>query len=396
VWLEDEDITLENGQRHWVRRNSNQDPEDDEDDDAGSDSDLDSPSKTAGVFGSWSSSLSNQSKKGDDGYASKILRPFGMGKKKSKGHARTASRDRDSLSKTESIDSDISRGSSDHSGPRTGSTGIPMRKTSSWGIGDGDKQKKGRVQYPSVAQRSRHRSRGSEVSVSAPAFVEWGNMGQGSNSRPLKSGANDVDDDDGSGMAWVKRRRAEREAAEKKEREEAEAKAALTEDASSEPRPIPPLIVTEAPSSGTTTPRNNQSGLSATRPDLHVDTGSPSGASTPPLISSKRLGSASDSDVSAPATPTTISSVLPEPGKGRGQQLDVSRLTVKSIQLSPGSEGEEDSDDDDDDEDGRQDDSDSDLDEDEIAEEEALAEKARMTAKSAGEHALLLIAVTMF
>lgn len=61
-----------------------------------------------------------------------------------------------------------------------------------------------------------------------PAFVEWGAGGHGSApvAKPVDTTGKGIDDDDGGGMAWVRRRREERERKEREEKERAEKEAA--------------------------------------------------------------------------------------------------------------------------------------------------------------------------
>ncbi|GAA5970000.1 hypothetical protein JCM11641_000228 [Rhodosporidiobolus odoratus] len=161
----------------------------------------------------------------------------------------------ESLSRRSSIDTAAVPGR-----PR-GSTGIPMRKASTWEAGDMDASRSsaasrrnssstgGPVYYASPSRTQRRRSnyppvaqrRGSsgrsvnaaraawETGIEEPAFSEWGAAGHGStqsssgskrrSSTTTAAAAEEDDDDDGSGLAWLKKRRAERE---KKEREHAE------------------------------------------------------------------------------------------------------------------------------------------------------------------------------
>ncbi|KAL1405091.1 hypothetical protein Q8F55_008714 [Vanrija albida] len=63
-----------------------------------------------------------------------------------------------------------------------------------------------------------------------PAFIEWGPGGHGSTpSKPAETTGKGIDDDDGGGMAWVRRRREERERREREEKEAAERAAAAGE-----------------------------------------------------------------------------------------------------------------------------------------------------------------------
>lgn len=112
------------------------------------------------------------------------------------------------------------------SGSDSGSrrTGIPLRKVKTDdSVSSVNSRRK--IVYPSVAQRSSSSRFTPAIEASRndePEFVEWGNYtSRGS----LGSRPSSIDEDDGSGMAWVRKRRQERErlAAEQqtdKEREE--------------------------------------------------------------------------------------------------------------------------------------------------------------------------------
>ncbi|KAK4058873.1 hypothetical protein OIO90_000319 [Microbotryomycetes sp. JL221] len=205
------------------------------------------------MFGSWKSETSfggrrqsvdydNQdqdestSSKLSSSYTAKLLRPLGFGsnKKKKRSSSSTRSSGTDSLSRQSSNESDLSRVSSSIDGTRQ-PTGIPMRKTRTWESAEEattsssiatslSPRQTRRSNYPPVAPKQRPRAsaiRKSKMSRSAPAapdveFNEWGsNQGVGS-VRTTSSFSRDEDEDDGSGMAWIKKRRAQREAEEKR------------------------------------------------------------------------------------------------------------------------------------------------------------------------------------
>lgn len=190
------------------------------------------------LFGSWKSDTSFGGRRsgtdddeggGSSSYTSKLLRPlsFGLGskKKRSSSKSRGATSGSDSLSRQSSNESDISRGSSmDGGGFRP--TGIPMRKTRTWESGDsGGPRESRRAQYPPVAQRSRTARRPVSISAPDPTFNEWGAGSSVGSVASRGSAKVEEDEDDGGGMAWIKKRRAQREAERKKaEEEEAERK----------------------------------------------------------------------------------------------------------------------------------------------------------------------------
>lgn len=91
--------------------------------------------------------------------------------------------------------------------------GVPMRRTKST-----DKDQPARRAYPSVAQGGQRRQRETSANstVEEPAFQEWTNPTAGNSI--TGSGTTQVEEDDGSGMAWLRKRRLERE---QKAREEA-------------------------------------------------------------------------------------------------------------------------------------------------------------------------------
>lgn len=399
IWVEDgdEDEDGELGENPGERRQSI------DLDDGLDDSDDDENGRTSSMFGSWKSesgSFGGRSRSDDDGagssYTAKLLRPlsFGLGKK-SKKSGRPSTSDgssgrSESLSRVSSNESDVSRGSSmEASSFRP--TGIPMRKTRTWESGDSASPRESRrANYPPVAQRSRTARRPAPVSVSAPAFVEWGAGGSlGSNQRQVE------DEDDGSGSAWIKKRRQQREqaAAEKKKQEEEEAAAAA-------------LAAEEAENGGGDAEEGDDDDLDPTLPFDDMDGGSGSGAATPRVA--QELSKSTAIDAIAPAssastTPKQVSSLsmtrpslnlvtaspASSPAVG-SKPFDFPKIDPTPTLNSPTTftdEGDADgdsSDEDEDEDDNDDDDDDSDLDEDELAQEEALAEQARITAKSAG------------
>ncbi|KAL8293247.1 hypothetical protein RQP46_000941 [Phenoliferia psychrophenolica] len=443
IWLEDDDISemtagVDGPPRKWERRDQ---PEvemysDSALADSSSGEEDDKAHNSTGIFGSWKSDLMGGAKdeattSPSSSYTAKLLRPlaFGLGKKKSsssssKGRPRTS--DASDLSRVESNESSLSRGSMDGGGTFK-STGVPMRKTRTWELGDtaaSSASGSRRHAYPSVAQRSKNaRSSNSKQSVSAPdpSFVEWGwgkqGSGQGVGSvRSAKavedSNNNDGEGEDGGGMAWVRRRKAEREAAAvaaaaaAKQKEEDEASAAASTTLTAEPLPIVDLaasddILDPTPASGTTTPialspvlpsTTPASLLSSTRPALRVITPTlttstlldPIQPSSP--TPSRTTASRSSSSISTPSNKSSSSASTSE-----GEDDDVVKPVVVVGAASSGlvvpavtkGGASDDGDDSDEEEDREDDDEDSDLDEEELAQEEALAEHARMTSKSA-------------
>ncbi|GAA5919923.1 hypothetical protein JCM1841_000044 [Sporobolomyces salmonicolor] len=224
---------------------------------------------------------------------SKILKPWRFGKSK-KSKSAFPRKDSDegtglgggvALSRQSSVDSDVSRRSSVDVGalasPRsrpTVSTGVPMRRASTWDSSESPSSSTSRptscasaspiarssssygqprqqpqsqqiyyasparsgarrANYPPVAQRSRSARTPQKppTKVDEPAFHEWGSSGSvGSvGSATSKSGG---EEDDGSGMAWIRRRRAQREREEKeKEKREREARGGDTDAAALAP-----------------------------------------------------------------------------------------------------------------------------------------------------------------
>ncbi|ORY56447.1 hypothetical protein BCR35DRAFT_214380 [Leucosporidium creatinivorum] len=372
---------------------------------------------------------------------------FGLvGKKKRSSSKGRASSSADSLSRVSSNESDISRGSSMDGGFRP--TGIPMRKTRTWESNDsGGPRESRRAQYPPVAQRSRTARRPLSISAPDPTFNEWG-AGASVGSVGGKSAAADEDEDDGGGMAWIKKRRAQREAEKKaaeeeaerkrKEEEEAEMKGeeegagadeedvpfALDEDEdgdgdttmeqplsssdahaglstnSDHPRPAtnPSSSTTTPTISTSTTPKPQHSLLGMTRPSLNVVTATPEASPaigsksfdhSPSLAGAQLAGATIDSPVSIGTPPRHHDD---DDDSGHAQRLSDKlgklaiggRSTIHRAPVSPVDDDSDEESDEDDDEEDEDNGDDSDLDEDELAKEEALAEQARKTAKSAG------------
>ncbi|GAA5888934.1 hypothetical protein JCM5296_002744 [Sporobolomyces johnsonii] len=264
-----------------------------------------------------------------------------------------------------------------------------------------------RANYPPVAQRSRlaRPPQKQPAKVDEPAFHEWGSSRSvGSvGSATSKSGG---EEDDGSGMAWIRRRRAQREREEKEKREREErggdkdaAAPTTARDDSMTPVELvsrngaPEALPTNAddhnddeirarerkfpartstldstvssastvmptppsPSlTGSSTPTRSLSALSMTRPNLSGDTAVSSAGST--------------------ATVGTATSTAKWEQEGEEGVVMIDE---------PEEEDDEDEDEDEDDE-GEKPDDESDLDEDELAQEEALMQAARRTAKGAG------------
>lgn len=101
------------------------------------------------------------------------------------------------------------------------SSGVPLKKSFSQEVQGAPVR---RVAYPSVAQggtrrRDAMRQGPTGPKIEEPEFVEWSN--------PSLGGSATNDEDDGSGMAWLKKRRAEKE---RKAKEEAHMKADSTDD----------------------------------------------------------------------------------------------------------------------------------------------------------------------
>ncbi|GAA5870399.1 hypothetical protein JCM1840_004714 [Sporobolomyces johnsonii] len=265
-----------------------------------------------------------------------------------------------------------------------------------------------RANYPPVAQRSRlaRPPQKQPAKVDEPAFHEWGSSRSvGSvGSATSKSGG---EEDDGSGMAWIRRRRAQREREEKEKREREErggdkdavAPATARDDSTTPvelvsrggaPEELPThaddhnddeirarerkfpartstldstvssvsTVMPTPPSpslTGSSTPTRSLSALSMTRPSLSGDTAVSSAGST------------------ATAGTATSTAKWEKEGEEGVVMID-----------EPEEEEDDDEEDEDDDDEGEKPDDESDLDEDELAQEEALMQAARRTAKGAG------------
>ncbi|GJN88389.1 hypothetical protein Rhopal_001355-T1 [Rhodotorula paludigena] len=370
------------------------------------------------------------------GGSSKLLKAFGLGRGKSR-RKKGAGDDDLPLSRTSSGESEVStsrRSMGDAASPARpkGSTGIPMRKAYSWEVGDqpsggaaaGDSKTGGpvyyaaptraarrRANYPPVAQRSRNRSRGSSsaVQVEEPKFNEWGVGGMGArDSRRVGGGVDE--EDDGSGMAWLKKRRMEREKAER-ERLEQEAnkgqqeesgdgagdadEAARQEEDEQQHRPpspapmsAPPDVIEfsqsvplpshieslrRGPPSRSGTLDSTTSTASTIRPTIS-GTSTPSTTSIPPA----RSGLSATRPTLVIDVPSQPSSSTASPGGGSVE-------TPITSPVSSGEQDDEEEEEEEEDDDGESDDSDDDdLDEEELEREEALAAEARRTAKQMG------------
>ncbi len=387
------DGTLGDGaERQYVRREADEDYlVDDCHDPALNDSDDDDAGK--GIFGSWGASGGSgfkSRKEEDSGLGAKLLKPltFGLGRKKSKRSPSADSRASGlSLSRTSSMESDagkighdlsrVSSTASSNGGVPFKSSGVPLRKSSTWEPGE---KRKPRPVYPSVAQKSRNPNRAS-ISVvrsdpNAPAFNEWGtgpsvgSVGQA----PTTDGEDG--DDDGSGMAWIRKRRLQREA-EAKAKAEAEANAAKEEQQDLVNASATTSTATSSPAvSGATTPTasaNAPSGLTLQKPTLPVLVTSPASPSPNTESLAFEFDDLKDGPRSAPPTVDTFS------------ESDKSTVRTKESRASTEPTSDDDEEDvsdsdseDDDDEDGEKDDSD-DLDEEELAAEEALAAAAKQS-----------------
>lgn len=398
------------------------------------DAEEETPSRS--IFGSWKSDTSFGGRRSadddeDDGgrslsssYTAKLLRPLGFGSKKTKrSSSSTRSSGTDSLSRQSSNESDVSRGSSLEASYK--STGVPMRKTRTWDSDEQSGRESRRTPQRPRARASAIRKSKSSVSRSAPAapdveFNEWG-INQGVGSVRTKSAFQaDEDEDDGSGMAWIRKRRAQREAEERKKQEEEEARRkqeqqeqaaqleneendetddapfALDEDTIQPDGPRRSSVASTPTMSISATPKQQHSlphgGLSMTRPALNVTDATPDES---PALHSRMI------DQPVPRSPviqseSPLSSSPPSGSVVSDEGVHAQHLSDKLDKLSlgaapvtvysdGGSESDEDSEaDSDQDDNGDDDDDESDLDDDELAREEALAEEARKTAKSAG------------
>lgn len=494
VWIvEEDDPDVAGGRRQrLVRVEGEGEYGDDDDQDYGGDADFaefdddhalgqaaHSPSSSLSMkFGSWSEalglspsasrrstdedglSLSSSVSRSDDGLSTsvgsvgsggsskKLLKAFGLGGKSAKSAAKRSSGTRDkenrddSLSRTSSGDSHASAGrraslaDASRLPKPQGTTGIPMRKSSTWEVGDvasptgpeiaasaggpvyyasPARTARKRAQYPPVAQRRNGRGRKQHVEVEEPAFEEWGAAGVGSqSSKRVVVGSAPAsgfdDDDDGTGMAWLRKRRLQREQ-EQREREAA-ALAQVAEDRTDEPATVvpvpepPPAAVEDNQDTLTKDPRR----LGSLDEEGDKRLPLPFLIRTPP----SRSGTV-DSTVS---TASTVRPASPTHAAAKPSGLSATRpILPPTVQLADEPEREDSSSDDDDDDEEEEDalvavgaaarpteeedetalesesgesdseSDDDDLDEDELAHEEALAEEARRRAKSMGKPA---------
>ena len=379
--------TLGDGaERTWVRRERDEDFLVDDNDGLNlTDSDEEDGGK--GLFGSWgggSGSAFKGRKDDDSGLSSKLLRPltFGLGGRK-KSSKRSPSADSrasgtgTTLSRTSSMESDagkighdlsrVSSTTSSNGAVPFKSSGVPLRKASTWEPGE---KRKPRPVYPSVAQKSRNRASIDvpklKADPHAPAFNEWGN---GPSVGSVGQGPTTEDADDGSGMAWIKKRRLQREAEAKAKVEEEAAKAKDDQTATAASTATPSPVV-----SGASTPTAPAaSGLTLLRP------------SVPPLV------------ITSPASPSPNSESLAfefddlrsgprsaPPTVDTFSESDKSTVRTKDSGAStePTSDDEDEldeSEDEEDEEEEDQEDDDDDLDADELAAEEALAAAAKQS-----------------
>ena len=167
-------------------------------------------------------------------------------------------------------------------------TGIPMRlSTTQESDGPGAGMPRPRKAYPSVAQGGRGRRRQIRTSAQSaePVFREWTNPTLGSSSN--------ADEEDGSGMAWLKKRRAEREAKEKEEKERAAREAAEAPITADGEAAASAAATSSAPSQGSMADASG-----AEVPALHVIPETPglAGHSASPPVSDQRVN-ASDGDL---------------------------------------------------------------------------------------------------
>lgn len=387
----------------------------------------------------------HQSNKSEESITSKILRPlsFGLVKKKNRessraGSARTASDDGnshvrgESLSRVSSIESDVSRGSSvsgisAFSGAssrrtaegrtwgseaggirRTAANSNPHRRweqqqlasksSSSAMVSSHQYAPSRRANYPPVAQRSKKKPKpDAATKVSDPKFVEWGFKTAGGSGGGMgnnrKVNPDEDEEEDGSGLAWIKRRKEERRLkAEEDERIKIEEEVREAERSLLGAAGITPSInlIPDSPS------REEYPAFpEPLEHDLHPDPLPDDGDGLVPIKSvdsmdslSSQLGS--NEEPSIPSTPSDSlddlhisTATLRSHAKASPLALPHNRADYRRSKSPLGTKDlrreSEDSEDDEEDED-----EDSDLDEEELAVEEALREQARITAISAG------------
>ncbi|BGP54070.1 hypothetical protein JCM8202v2_001642 [Rhodotorula sphaerocarpa] len=392
-----------------------------------------SPSSEGGLSTSVGSSTGS-----GGGSSKKLLKAFGLGGKNAKSKRSGKENYDGSLARTSSGESHASSGRrlsfTEVPSPRPmGSTGIPMHKSSTWEVGDvaspngpdvtakhggpvyyasPARTARRRAQYPPVAQGRNRRGRApaQAAAVEEPAFEEWGSMGVGSNvqkrtvvgSAPSETGIDE--EDDGTGMAWLRKRRLQREQ-EQRERAAREAAAAhatgdsTPRDGASSPPPSAPAatstdVLPPEEEQDTLTRDPTQRGPADENPRLPL----PFLVRTPPsrsgtldstVSTASTVRPASPAVPAGPAKPSGLSSTRPvlavdtqvQDGSGAAGRPASADEAGESPLPSPANSRDEDENGDRDSEDESEDD---DLDEEELAREEALAEEARRMAKSMG------------
>ncbi|GAA5854678.1 hypothetical protein JCM5353_000823, partial [Sporobolomyces roseus] len=386
--------------------------------------------------------LSSSKEKDKEGGVSKILKPFLFGRKKSiskssstTGSNKVPSTEGDpstgSLSRQSSVESEYSRKSIDTPGATTptngrpkGTTGIPMRKASTWdstnsaGSGGTSKPSKPpnknrfstasaastslprdpstpqiiyyaspnratraprRAQYPPVAQRSRTAPKTIQKSkVEEPEFSEWGSVGSvGSVGSRGKSTADE--DEDGSGMAWIRRRRKEREEKERLEKELA----------ISQPRAAtPPTSTTSQVEEDKEDEKENNEVVSRaigrnpkrqSTIDSTFSSTSTIRPASPKIMSGLSLSRPPQADIDESQVSKDLSEEPEEESDSESEPEEEDREAVDSE-----SEDEEEEEAEEGEKEGESEDEEDDLDAEELAQEEALADAARRTAKGAG------------
>ncbi|GAA5989119.1 hypothetical protein JCM10908_001165 [Rhodotorula pacifica] len=387
---------------------------------------------------------------GSGGSSKKLLKAFGLGGKSAKskrsgGSSKDKENRDDSLSRTSSAESHVSAGRrasvADINRPSKpqGTTGIPMRKSSTWEVGDvaaptgpqiaanaggpvyyasPARSGRKRAQYPPVAQRRNGRGLSRQpVGVEEPAFEEWGAVGVGSNTkkRTIVGSAPSAtfdDEDDGTGMAWLRKRRLQREQ-EQREREEREIALAKAEAEAATNQVEEPASVDDY----ATTAANIEENQDTLTKDP-LQRGVPEEDKRMPLPFAMRNPPARSGTVDS--TISTASTIRPaSPGLGaKPSGLSATRpiLPVETMADEPANEDDDEDDSSDDGAEARlahglaapvedetalesesgeseseaeaeeeeEEDDDDDLDEEELAREDALAEEARRMAKSMG------------
>ncbi|GAA6001173.1 hypothetical protein JCM10207_007444 [Rhodosporidiobolus poonsookiae] len=410
---------------------------------------------------------------GGGGSSKKLLKAFGFGKSGSSASSSAAGKkaerrkstagDETGLSRTLSASSEpdgpgaarrlsLDVGGGSGASPATprpkGSTGIPMRKSSTWEPGDSltapagrsasgapvyyaspARSARRRSNYPPVAQRSRNAPRVvRRVEVEEPAFEEWGSassvgaVGGSRGGKGARSAAGaEEDDDDGSGMAWIKKRRAEREKKEREERERAEAQAATApeEGGADEPAELqdhelppvsPALSSASAPAASASPPPEDgstaddaapaegeprrpflPSGLAGRSPpqrsatlDSTISTASTIRPSTPVPSQTQTQGQAQHKPSGLSTTRPVLSVDVDAAPITRVEPSSASPSDAASVRSPTSASTAETSDDEEDEEDEESDEDEDDLDAEELAREEALVEEAKRGAKSMG------------